>query len=626
MTSHAGLHNSAVRRRVPLRFGLDSPALTLASELTLDLGHMLAGLFVSRARRQQTLSELRLLPKLCTRTIPEFLRAKAGKHATLARAVSEHAARRPLTPAIVGQGETLSFAELDRRVSGSAHALRQADIGSGVSIALVGCSTPAYLTTILAAARAGVAVSLVSPALRGELLRRALALVSPRLVIHDDELVDEVGEAGWPLLASSELLRRASDEQARPFEPAEVTPDADYVHIFTSGTTGFPKACRVTHERALLAASTFSELVFEFRAGDCLYSPLPLHHSSALLLGAGSALMAGVTLALRPRFSASEFWSDVRRVDASAMLYIGELCRALLAQEESAQERGHRVRVAVGNGLAPELWQRFRQRFEVEHVREFYAATDVPSAIVNVSDEPGSVGHVPLRRTRGFRLLRVDRRTLEVVRGQGGHACECAPGEPGELVVRVRSTASAPLGDVPVYTEPKASESRLIYDVFENGDCYYRSSDILVCDRDGYFRFVERAGESFRYKGENVSCAEVESVLRQAPQVADAAVVGLSLPGVDGTPPLGVVVPRTGFSAAALWDAVQVLPAYAQPCFVRACTELPLGETLKVLRSKLAADGVDPRSVAPLYVRTEQGYVELTAAIYDDIIAGRRRL
>ncbi len=600
--------------------------MTRASELALDLGHALAGLFVPGARRRQTLSELRRLPELCARTVPRLLGSKYARHATLARWVTEHARRRPLAPAIIAPEETLSFAELDVRVSAFARALREAGVQAGTTIALIAGPSPGYLATILGAARAGVAVSLISPALRGEFLQRALGLVTPELVVHDPEHAGELAGVKVPLLDGVELAARAAALRGKPFAPAAVPASADYVHVFTSGTTGFPKACRVTHERALLAASSFSALVFEFRPGDCLYAPLPLHHSSALLLGAGSALMAGVPIALRPRFSASEFWSDVQRVDASAILYIGELCRALLGQPEGLGERSHRVRVAVGNGLSPDVWQRFRERFAIEQIREFYAATDVPSAIVNLDGALGSVGHVPLRRTRGFHLLRVERETLEVARNRAGRAIECEPDEPGELVFRVQPKAEAPLGDVPVYTERAASEGRVLRDVFEVGDCYYRSYDILTCDRDGYFRFVERAGESFRYKGENVSCAEVESVLRRVPGVADAAVVGFALPGIDGTPALAVVVPEPNFSTDALWQTVQVLPVFAQPCFVRLRAELPLGETLKVLRSKLVTEGIEPRAGAPVYLRGDRGYIALSPEVLQEIRAGRRRL
>ena len=604
--------------------------MTLIAEISADLLAATAGALHDVKRREQLTMELKLLPRLLGGTIPCFLRAKLAQHATLSRFVHWHAARRPAAPAVMSEEQQFTFAELDHRVTGVARALRRRGITNGSRIALLGQPSPAYLALVLGAARAGVAVSLPSPALRGELLGRALATTRPELCLAETELEGELSALGARVDTYGDdgaFERMVREEGAERFDPPHVAAASDYVHIFTSGTTGLPKPCRVTHERALLAAASFSELVFQFERDDRLYAPLPLHHSSALLLGAGSCLVAGVPLILRRRFSASEFWDDVRRFEATAMLYIGELCRALLARPESVDDRRHRLRVAVGNGLSAELWPGFRERFGVEHVREFYAATDVPSAIVNVTDAPGSLGHLPLGRTRGFRLLRVDRASANPVRDELGRAVECSADEPGELVIRVRPRKNAPLGDVPLYTEREASESRLLHDVFQTGDCYYRSGDVLVADRHGYYRFVERLGESFRFKGENVSCVEVEGVLAGAPGVSAAAVVGLRVPGIDGTPPLASLVTGEPFTLDGLWRTVQRLPAFAQPCFVRLEQELPLGETLKVLRRRLAEGGVDPRSSKGMvFLRTQAGYVELTPALWDELMTQRRRL
>ncbi|HEV8248250.1 MAG TPA: AMP-binding protein, partial [Polyangiaceae bacterium] len=290
--------------------------MALPSDLLLDLGRTLAGLLGPDERRRQVRAELRLLPKLLGRTLPKILRGKFARHATLAHYVAEHARKRPASAAILSAEQTLSFAELDARVNGVACTLGQFGLGPAAAIALMALPSPAYLALILGAARAGVGVSLISPALQGELLRRALEAVSPALVVVEPEFESELAALGIRCASyagQSEFARRIEGNQGRSFEPARVPVSADYVYIFTSGTTGFPKACRVTHERALLAASVFSELIFEFEPGDRLYAPLPLHHSSALLLGAGSCIMAGVPIILRRRFSASEFWGDVAR-------------------------------------------------------------------------------------------------------------------------------------------------------------------------------------------------------------------------------------------------------------------------------------------------------------------------
>jgi fatty-acyl-CoA synthase len=282
--------------------------------------------------------------------------------------------------------------------------------------------------------------------------------------------------------------------------------------------------------------------------------------------------------------------------------------------------------MALGNGLAPDVWGSFVERFGIPEVREFYAASDAPSAIVNLTSEPGSVGHVPLRRARGFRLVRIDERG-EAERDERGRAVECGPDESGELVIRIRPRADAELGDVPVYTDARASHARVVRDLFEPGDRYYRTFDRLSMDRHGYLRFVERASESFRYKGENVSCAEVEAVLRKAPGVRELAVVGIGVSGVDGTPPLAAVVSDDDFSLGAFEETTRALPHYARPRFVRLVRQLPLGETFKIVRRELALRGIQPGPEGEaLYVLGEQGYQALTPALARGVASGDFRL
>jgi acyl-CoA synthetase (AMP-forming)/AMP-acid ligase II len=596
-------------------------------DLLLDLRDYLTSPFGGRPRREQVASELARLPRLLTSTVPRFLRARSAEHATLASFVARHARERPDALALISAEEQLTYRELDARLSAVARALLGLGVTNGGRISLVGHPGPSYLAIVLGAARAGVATALVSPALAGELFERALGATETDLVLIEAGLAAESGRARRVEFGpGSEFDARVERELGLTFLPPRVSAGADYVFVFTSGTTGLPKACRVTHDRALIAGVTFSELVLGLREGDRVYAPLPLHHSSALILAAGSCLVSGVPLVLRRRFSASEFLDDVRRFEATVMLYIGELCRALVAQPESPRDRDHSLRLALGNGLAPDVWERFVERFGVREIREFYGASDAPSAIVNLTSHPGSVGHVPLRRARGFRLVRIDERG-EPARDERGRGVECDPGESGELVIKIRPRAGAELGDVPVYTDARASHARVVQDLFEPGDRYYRTFDRLSMDRHGYLRFVERASESFRYKGENVSCAEVEGVLRQAPGVLDLAVVGIGVPGVDGTPPLAAVVSSAAFSLSAFEETAHGLPQYARPRFLRLVRHLPLGETLKIVRRELASKGIEPGAEADdLYVLGEHGYRPLTPELARGIAAGELRL
>ncbi|NOY90494.1 MAG: AMP-binding protein, partial [Deltaproteobacteria bacterium] len=292
--------------------------------------------------------------------------------------------------------------------------------------------------------------------------------------------------------------------------PAE---DADFVYIYTSGTTGLPKPCRVSHERAIMAGAGFGSLMFRFEPGDVLYCVLPLYHSSALLLGLGAAVITRTPMALRSSFSAHAFWPDVVRYGATAILYIGELCRYLLATETCREEHLHRVRVAVGNGLRPDVWTPFAERFRIPEIREFYGATEAPGILLNLSGKPGAIGHLPLAGRPLFELARYDADAGELARDGDGFCVHAGPEEPGELLVRIADEPISPLTEYRGYTDEHASKKKELFDVFRAGDHFYRTGDLLRVDAQGFFYFVDRIGDTYRWKGENVSTAEVADVL-----------------------------------------------------------------------------------------------------------------
>jgi fatty-acyl-CoA synthase len=382
----------------------------------------------------------------------------------------------------------------------------------------------------------------------------------------------------------------------------------------------------VRHERARSAATIFGSVAFEFRAGDKLYCALPLHHSSALLLGVGAALVAGVPIALRRKFSAREFAADLARYGASATLYVGDVCRALVHSKPSPAERGLRLRIAVGNGLEPEIWPEFRRRFGQPTIREFYASTEAPSAILNITGTLGSLGHVPFERRRGFRLARLDADGTELERNAAGRASECEPDEPGELLLRVFPSAHEPLGAFGGYTDRAASAARIARDVFEAGDAYFRSGDALRRDRDGYYYFVDRLGDGFRWKGENVSALQVERVLSAGLGFFGVAVFGVVVPGYPGRAGFAEVVSEvaTPFDAERFATATLALPTHARPCFVRSVPELELTSSFKI--KKRALDLAELVHSGALWVRQRDSYVVLTAKLWDDLLSGHARL
>jgi fatty-acyl-CoA synthase len=577
----------------------------------------------------QRRAELARIPVLAGRVLPAIRRAQASRTAPFIAWLEAHAACTPDALFCEQGDERRTFAEAKNGALRAARVLVDAGVQPGDVVALIGGNSPAYLELILAISYAGAAAALINPELREGPLAHALRAVMPRL-----SLVESVVREAWSEAEASALTGRVlgfghgelDELAAQAVELAEprADPQGDFVFIFTSGTTGLPKPCRVSHERARSAATIFGSVAFEFRAGDKLYCALPLHHSSALLIGVGAALVAGVPIALRRKFSAREFASDLRRYGATATLYIGDVCRALVHSAPTEAERGLRLRVAVGNGLERRVWIEFQRRFGQPLIREFYASTEAPAAILNLTGTVGSLGHVPFERRRGFRLARLDAEQRSLERSKDGRASECATDEPGELLLRVFPSAREPHGAFRGYTDREASDARIAHDVFEAGDTYFRSGDVLRRDRQGYFYFVDRLGDAFRWKGENVSVLEVEQVLDAALGFPGVAVFGVPVPGYPGRAGCVEVVSEGPFDVARMARAALALPVHARPCFVRPMPSLEHTSSFKI--KKHALDLGRLAASESLWVRQNDAYVVLTQNLWDDLCRGQARL
>ena len=582
----------------------------------------------------ELLAELQLLPELLRGGVPLYLKTMLLGNPTLLTLVQRNAKQDPHGLALELDAERLTWSELDRLTSRVAHVLGTAGVRAGDVVVLLGHNSPRYLGLLLGVTRLGATTALINYNLRGAPLAHALQVSRARVLMVEDALAELLPTPLPPNTqvlrygsASSELEARLARTTTAPFTPARVDRDDDFVYIYTSGTTGLPKPCRVSHARTLAVGTILGQVLFDFQAGDKLYSPLPLYHSSALLVGVAAAIAHGTPTALRDSFSASAFLPDVRRYNATAMLYVGEMCRYLLATPPSAQDRQHRLRVAVGNGLRPEIWARFRDRFGIAKLHEFYSATEAPGILVNLTGVEGSVGRLPLDGLGMYRLARFDIDREELCRDAQGFCIPAAADEPGELLIKIIESRLLSGLAYRGYTDPQATSAKVVTDAFSRGDRYFRTGDLLRRDALGFYSFVDRIGDTFRCKGENVSTSEVATVLGRAPGVAEVAVLGVQLPALDGQYGLAAVVTEGDFSADAFFQTAQELPSYAQPRFVRVLQALETTSTHKHQKSQLKREGVDPSRVQePLFVRTEATYVPLTAAVYAGILDGSVRL
>jgi fatty-acyl-CoA synthase len=584
---------------------------------------------VLRAQIAQGLAGLGRLPALLGRVVPELWLARARQAESLIHVIRAQAKRRPSASALVFGELRLDYAELWRGVERVAALLEGEGVCAGRAVGLVGYNSLDYVLVLLACARLGAPAALIGPELEGELLERALRRAGCELVLVDAELLPRVrGATALPLLAfrddAFESRLRHTQEKPRASLPAGG--EADFAYVFTSGTTGNSKPCRVSHRRALLSATVFSRLVHGVRPEDVLYCALPLHHASALLLGLGATLVGGGSLVLRDRFSASALLGDLRRHRCSLLLYIGELGRAWLEQPETAHDQDHCLRLAIGNGMNGEVWARLQARFRIPKIIEFYAATEFPGAIVNLTGDRGSVGHVPFARLRGFYLVRVHADTGELLRDADGRAIECGPDEPGELVRKLEPALERPTGSYQGYLGEEPGGERIARDLFRTGDLYCRSGDLLRRDRTGAYFFVDRLGDTFRFKGENVSTREVERVFDDTPTVRALCVVGVSLPRIEGKLGLAVVEAPGGLSLEAFAERARRLPAFARPRFVRVTHGLSLTASLKLKKAELARQGVDPQGLSdPVYYLSGERYLPLEAEDYLRIVTGQQR-
>src|SRR5690606_27974698 len=340
------------------------------------------------------------------------------------------------------------------------------------------------------------------------------------------------------------------------------------LYIYTSGTTGLPKAAKITHARARTYMRAFAGAT----AGadkDVTYNVLPLYHSTGGLVGIGAALLNGGKLILRKRFSATNFWPDVKSTGATLFVYIGELCRYLVNCPEHPDERGHKLRLAYGNGLRPDVWTEFQKRFAIPDILEFYGSTEGNVSLFNFDGKPGAIGRVPnfLRKQINFRLVRFDIDNEAPTRGSDGLCQSARPGEVGEAIGQIADDTRHAFS---AYADPAESEKKILRDVFVRGDRWFRTGDLMRQDSEGYIYFVDRIGDTFRWKGENVSTAEVEQRLADAPGVREVVAYGVPVPGQEGKAGMVALVVEGKFAPQAFAEWVdRELPTYARPVFVR---------------------------------------------------------
>ncbi len=551
------------------------------------------------------------------------------------------------SPALIGESETLSYRALASRVRDYAGWALAHRVGRGDVVCLMMHNCPEYMAVWLGITRIGGVVALINTSLAGESLRHAIDIVAPRHVIVAaafaaavDAVVPQLGST--PILwvhggdhphharIDSVLELPAADPSIAASCPAPSLADRALC-IYTSGTTGHPKAANVSHHRLMQWSRWFAGMM-DARQSDRMYNCLPMYHSIGGVVATGAMLVSGGSVVVRERFSASRFWDDIAEHGCTVFQYIGELCRYLVNAPPHRSETAHGLRLACGNGLRPDVWDAFRSRFRIPGHLEFYAATEANFSLYNCEGEPGSIGRIPPFMAHRFpvALVEFDVETGTPLRNADGFCIRCAPDEVGEAISRIPDSASQAGSPFEGYTDRDASATKVLRNVFATGDAWFRSGDLMRKDARGYFYFVDRIGDTFRWKGENVSTTEVAEAISACPGITEAVVYGVAVPGADGRAGMASIVTLPGFDFADLRRHLGgALPEYARPLFVRVRDAIDVTETFKQKKPELVRAGYDPEVTADaIYLdnRTEDAFVRIDAALYRRIEAGELRL
>lgn len=545
------------------------------------------------------------------------LLVKSGDKVSIGLYFQRAARRHPERAFLKFEGRVYTWAEANAEVNRYAHVLAARGVQRGDVVGVLMTNRPETLFTALATVKLGATVGLLNHNQRDTVLEHSFGLLNSVVdVIGEEcrEALDTLTEARPNPLWSQELADSARHaDPSNPPVTEEITARERAFLIFTSGTTGLPKASVMTHLRWTKSMAGLGGLGVRLSGDDTLYCCLPLYHNNALTVALSSVVASGASLALGRHFSASRFWDEAIASDATAFIYIGELCRYLLKQPHKRTDRSHKVRITVGNGMRPEIWDEFRDRFGIKRIVEFYGASEGNVAFINAFGVDRTAGFTPLP----YAVVEYDEATGKALRGEDGRLRKVPSGGVGLLLAKV--TDRSPFDG---YTDESATESKLVRNGFDEGDCWFDTGDLVRDQGYWHIAFVDRLGDTFRWKGENVATTQVEGAFDGLDAITQAVVYGVDIPGTDGKAGMAAVT----LADDATFDGRQLathlfdrLPSYAVPLFIRVVPELEQTSTFKSRKVELRKQGYQPDDKSELYVLAGRGDGYVPA--YDDYAA-----
>jgi fatty-acyl-CoA synthase len=549
-------------------------------------------------------------------------------------------------PALLSDRETMTFAALAARLNRYSRWAIAQGVRRDETICLLMPNRPEYLAIWLGITQIGGVVALLNTNLTGAALAHGIAVAEATHIIVAAELVEAFRFAAPHLAQAPRVWLHGEADLAAPRvdlavealdggalaanERREVRHADRALCIYTSGTTGLPKAANVSHHRIVMWSYWFAGLA-DISGDDRMYDCLPMYHSVGGVVALGAALVNGGSVVLQERFSARRFWDDIARWDCTLFQYIGELCRYLVAAPPHPSETGHRLRLACGNGMSADVWRAFERRFAVPRILEFYASTEGNFSLYNVEGKIGAIGKVPsfLLARNPIALVQYDFDNGRPLRGADGFCIRCARDEAGEAIGRISQDGRDLSARFEGYTGAGDTEKKILRDVFAPGDAFMRSGDLMRIDEQGFYYFVDRVGDTFRWKGENVATLEVAAALCACPGIVEAAVYGVAIPGADGRAGMALLGVDGDLDLVELARSLRALPDYARPVFLRVKRQLEITATFKHKKGDLAGEGFDPARIEdPLFVfdRDAGAYVALDRDRFARIQSGEMRL
>lgn len=566
--------------------------------------------------------------------LPRFLFVwKDNKKLSLLNFFDNNVKKRPNDIAFIFEGDEITWKEADEQTNKYAGFLKSQNINKGDCFAILMDNSPDFLMLLLASFRVGSLAALINTTVSGEGLKHVIGISDVKLITagasHLEKLSSALGDSDLkniPIFGMEdnekipdqvEDIKKLS-RQFSTFIPYQPIMKDVAAYIFTSGTTGLPKAALVDHAKLVKGSFAGHFLCFNFNKNDRLYMTLPLYHSTGLILGWAASLRSGCPNVIKSKFSASDFWNDVKKYNVNKFIYVGELCRYLMNLPPSDGDKDNPITQISGNGLRPDIWESFQKRFNINKIVEIYGATEAVGMTINSFGRSGMIG----RKRSDSTIIHCNKDDGSPILNSEGFCTKVSEGETGLYIQKISSSAK-----FQGYLDAQASNKKILQNVFKTGDQYFNTGDLITLHDNNWLSFADRVGDTYRWKSENVSTMEVAAILNNASGVMDCNVYGVQVDSAEGKAGMAAMNVSDEFSFISFIEHVNKnLNTFQKPYFLRLTKEMQTTGTFKHQKEDLKKQGFNPSLIKDkLYFLQKDNYVEIDQALYNRIHSGDER-